>query len=795
MKVSSKIFSRQGPDLVLHSPKVMPHAGSFLWNTDMMLQITCRGYATAQFMQPEPSKYSRGPALEATTFMQPEHPYYSHHSGRFFYVKDRESGHCFSAPYEPVRAEVDTFEFRALPHAMHWRIVCGGIEVSLEVTLPEVGVAELWRLRVKNLSTNRRDLSVYPLFSFGFLSWMNQGAQYDDELQAIVASYVTPYQKVADYFKNQSFREKSFLMAEKRPDAWCARLSAFEGEGGLHHPDGVVASALGGETADYETPVAAMQYDISLAEAESFETCFVFGPAKDRAELAAIRERFLGSRENFDRACASGQDYVEKAKSALSVSTPDPAFDHFVNHWMTRQIQYHGATNRLSTDPQTRNLLQDHMGMCLVDAVSMKRAVLLALSQQKASGEMPDGILLHPDATLKYINQVPHTDHCVWLPICLSAYLNETGDYALLEETVPYADHEKYETVALHITRAMRWIAANRDERGLSLIAEGDWCDPMNMVGYKGRGVSAWLTLASAYAFQEWASICEVIGAETVRAEMENLAEACNQAANKHTWDGKWYARGITDADVPFGVQKDIEGRIYLNPQSWAILSGAANAEMRTTMLDEIDKQLMTPYGVAMLAPAYTGMREDVGRLTQKFPGSAENGSVYNHAAAFYAYSLYEIGESDRAYATLRKMLPDEEDCLVRGQLPAYIPNYYRGAYHQFPRTAGRSSQLFNTGTVAWFGRVVTERLFGLRGCRHGLKICPSLPSAWDEARVTRYFRGAVFDVRYKRSDDATEAEVWVDGVCNPEKMIRDVEKGRHYIVDVKLPNGEGSQR
>ena len=41
---------------------------------------------------------------------------------------------------------------------------------------------------------------------------------------------------------------------------------------------------------------------------------------------------------------------------------------------------------------------------------------------------MPDGILIHEDAVLKYINQVPHTDHCVWLPICLKAYLDETND-------------------------------------------------------------------------------------------------------------------------------------------------------------------------------------------------------------------------------------------------------------------------------------------------------------------------------------------------------------------------------
>ncbi|WP_420430072.1 GH36-type glycosyl hydrolase domain-containing protein [Kordiimonas sp.] len=789
--VSSTAFSRDGAGLVLHSPTEMPQAGSFLWNAEMMLQMTCRGFATAQFMQPEPAKYSRGPGLEATTFMQPEHPYFSHHSGRFFYVKDRRSGRFFSAPYEPVRAEVDEFEFRALPHAMQWRVRCAGVQIDLELALPEKGVAELWRLKVTNLAEEKRDLSVYPVFSFGFLSWMNQSGTYDEELCAVTASYVTPYQKVADYFKHRDFREKSFLMAEKKPDAWCARLSAFEGEGGLHSPDGISADVLGCENADYEIPVAAMQYDLSLEPGENFETCFVFGPAKDKAELGAIRNRFFGNRNCFEDACNSGKAYVENGVGALQVSTPDPIFDHYVNHWMARQIHYHGATNRLSTDPQTRNLLQDHMGMCLVDATSMKRAVLLALSQQKASGEMPDGILLHPEATLKYINQVPHTDHSIWLPICLRAYLNETGDYALLEETIPYADEERCETVGLHITKAMRWVAANRDGRGLSLIAEGDWCDPMNMVGYKGRGVSGWLTLASAYAFQEWAAICEMVGAVGVATEMKLMAEACNQAANKYIWDGKWYARGITDDGVSFGVEKDDEGRIYLNPQSWAILSGAADQDKVASIVGEIEAQLMTPYGVMMLAPAYTGMREDVGRLTQKFPGSAENGSVYNHAAAFYAHSLYNIGESDRAYSVLRQMLPDETDCLRRGQLPVYIPNYYRGAYHQLPRTAGRSSQLFNTGTVAWFGRIVVERLFGLEGCKDGLKICPSLPSGWGKACVMRRFRGAEFDVNFNRSDKVAEMEVWVDGVQNTEQVVKDIKPGRQYRIDVKLPSSE----
>ncbi len=190
-----------------------------------------------------------------------------------------------------------------------------------------------------------------------------------------------------------------------------------------------------------------------------------------------------------------------------------------------------------------------------------------------------------------------------------------------------------------------------------------------------------------------------------------------------------------------------------------------------------------------MLAPAYTGMRDDVGRVTQKFPGSAENGSVYNHASVFYIYSLYTIGEADRAWDLLRNMLagPNDADYLQRGQMPVYIPNYYRGAYYQHPRTAGRSSQLFNTGTVAWVYRCLIEGLFGLKGTQKGLQIAPQLPSHWASAKVTRHFRGATFDVTFDRVD-SNECVIWLNDKPLQGNVITDFEANGHYKVKVQLP-------
>lgn len=780
--------SNNGNRYELVSPTAMPKAGGFLWNQKMMIQITCRGYATAQFMQPEPAKYAYAPNIEAKTFMQPEQNYYAHHPGRFVYIKDLETGQLFSAPHEPVRANPDRFVFSVGKSDVAWAVEHMGIRVEMVMGLPTNDVAELWTIKVTNISGRPRRISVTPYFPFGYMSWMNQSAEWNPDLVGVIASCVTPYQKAAEYFKNKYLKDKSYFLCETRPDSWEASQQAFEGEGGLHNPSALQEPQLGGSDARYETPTAAVQYRLALGAGEEREYRFMFGPAYDEAEIRSMRSRFL-SKEAFVKTADEYAAYMARGSGCLRIETPDKELDNFVNNWLPRQVYYHGDVNRLTTDPQTRNYLQDNMGMNYIKPEVSRKAFIKALSQQEANGAMPDGILLAEGAELKYINQIPHTDHCVWLPVTLDVYLGETGDYGLLKERVRTENGDNF-TVFERFSHALDFLLNLRDERGLSYIAQGDWCDPMNMVGYKGKGVSGWLTLATAYAVNLWADVCEHEGAHDLAKRFRAGAQDCNAAANKHLWDGDWFARGITDDNVTFGIKKDPEGRIWLNPQTFAILGGAANKQQIARILPQVDSQLTTPYGVLMFAPPFTKMREDIGRVTQKAIGSAENGAVYNHAGVFYIYSLYSLGgQQDRAYTHLRQLIPgpSEADYRQRGQLPIYIPNYYRGGWREFPRTAGRSSQLFNTGTVSWAYRCVIEGLCGLRGDAEGLVIRPQLPSSWDAIKVTREFRGATFHLDIRRAD-VRDVTVKLGEKFLPEPRITGFKAGETYHLSVLVP-------
>ncbi|MEJ2273864.1 MAG: NdvB protein [Woeseiaceae bacterium] len=781
--------SEQGARVELTSPTAMPDAGSFLWNARLLLHVNCRGFVTARHMQPEAAKYSYGPVLEQQTFMQPEQPRYAHHPGRFVYVRDEESGELFSLPHEPVRRAPDAFAFSVGRGDIEWRVSNLGIDCRLGVAVPVDDVVELWLLHLDNPGDRARCLSVCTNFSIGYMSWMNQSAAYDATLAGIVARSIAPYQALTDYEKVRTFKDCTFLVHDTDPVAWECALQTFEGEGGIGDPDALRRPTLGNGDACYELPAGILQYRLTLQPGESRQLRFLFGPARDDDEIGTLRDRYFRSGA-FSASRASYERYLERGAGCLSIETPDAALDDFVNHWLNRQVLYHGDAHRVTADPQTRNFLQDSMGMAYIDPAATRKALLQALGQQAADGSMPDGIVLAAGGELTYINRIPHTDHCVWVPVCLEAYLDETADFALLDEPVGVADDGSPATVSERVTAAMRWLIGNRDDRCLSLIGQGDWCDPMNMVGHGGKGVSGWLSIATVHALRLWSRVCRDTGRHAIADEMDAAAEETAAAIERHLWDGRWYARGISDDGTPFGIDGDREGRIYLNPQSWAMLAGLAREDRLETLVAAIEEQLGTPYGTTVLAPAYTSMNERIGRLTQKFPGVAENGSIYNHAATFYIFALLRLGDADRACEQIRRMIPgpSADDLLHRGQLPIFVPNYYRGDVARRPRTAGRSSQLFNTGAASWLYRCLVEGVFGLRGSSAGLHVAPNLPSDWETARATRRFRGATFDVRYRRDERVSKVRVSTDGQALDEPLIRAVEAGAHTRVEVRLP-------
>ena len=79
----------------------------------------------------------------------------------------------------------------------------------MSLRLPKEDVMELWRVKVTNLSSRKRKLSIYPYYTVGYMSWMNQSGSYVEDLQGIVCSAITPYQKYQDYSKIKNYSDKT----------------------------------------------------------------------------------------------------------------------------------------------------------------------------------------------------------------------------------------------------------------------------------------------------------------------------------------------------------------------------------------------------------------------------------------------------------------------------------------------------------------------------------------------------------------------------------------------------------
>ena len=186
----------------------------------MLLQVNCRGYTISKYMDTDISQYSYAPNIEAKTFFQPEQPYYAHHPGRFFYLQDVDTGKLYSAPYEPVRQLPECFSFSAGSSDVKWELNFDGIAVEVKVELAEEDIIEIWTVRLKNESGRPRNLKLLPYFTIGFMSWMNQSARFDEQLNGIIATCVTPYQKLHEYPRIKDLKDKSFLICDQTPQGW-----------------------------------------------------------------------------------------------------------------------------------------------------------------------------------------------------------------------------------------------------------------------------------------------------------------------------------------------------------------------------------------------------------------------------------------------------------------------------------------------------------------------------------------------------------------------------------------------
>jgi cellobiose phosphorylase len=269
--------------------------------------------------------------------------------------------------------------------------------------------------------------------------------------------------------------------------------------------------------------------------------------------------------------------------------------------------------------------------------------------------------------------------------------------------------------------------------------------------------------------------------AGTFRARRRRLADI----VNREGWDGRWYLMAFNDDGDRIGSAACPDGgRVFLNPQSWAVLAGVADARRTRTVMRACDEQLKFDAGYLCFAPMYSRFDPGVGRISL-WP--SEGGSVYTHAVIFKISADCLLGEGDRAWETLRRVVPMGGllPLSESGAEPFVVPNAYMGPQWPNPKS---SYQGWWTASADWVLQVLVEQILGACADYDGLRIDPCLPRAMTRARIERHFRGSTYDIRITKPNGICRGKVTlrVDGKRMSGNLIKpDTQPGRHIVEAV----------
>ncbi len=738
-------FDTSGKEYVITTPRTPARWYNYLFNDDYYLEVSQTAQGTSSCLKPSRREHTRG--------------------YRYFYVYDQETKDCWNPNYVPLKQPLD--EFRCI-HSLGWsryEAARNGVETELLVYVPRHGSREVWRYKVTNRSAHSKSLSLYSVF--GLESYGVEGAycRYDKETHIVTSHVVPPHAKYEDAYEINEKNSIVYLYSDRNPDGVECRQSFFFGADDLTDMPQVIADGgCRNRISSGRDPVGAMEHRITLGPGEQTEISLVLGCANSMEEIKASSESLL-TPGFTERELAEVEAYWQEVCGQLHIQTPDGDLDALVNYWLKKQTVLMSRNHRLSVYAPIRNELQDAIGYAMLDPECAASIMLKVAERQQADGFIRQWYM-RDNSPPRGLCLLTHRDGPMWLILCYCALIQQTGDRGLLEQQAGFIDSEEKATVYEHLLRAVWFAAGDTGAHGLSLMGDGDWTDPINGPGRLGKGESAWSTLALIYCASELAKLAELKEDHVNAERLLALADRFRRSVNEACWDGKWYAAGFDDQGDAFGTEMDEEGKVFLNTQTWAIISETANGDRLEKCLRAIDS-LDTPAGPLLLYPPFTRWNPKWGRISLKVPGGTENGAIYCHGSLFKAFADCLAGRGTKAYETIIRTLPTNPDNPPEKnlQVPLFVPNYYRGV-KQDP-DFGQSSQFHSTGTSAWILWVAVEYLLGARATAHGLVMDPCLPLEWEGARLTRRYKEAMYDITIRKGKGIEKGHlsIAVDGV------------------------------
>jgi cellobiose phosphorylase len=294
-------------------------------------------------------------------------------------------------------------------------------------------------------------------------------------------------------------------------------------------------------------------------------------------------------------------------------------------------------------------------------------------------------------------------------------------------------------------------------------------------------------------ALKEMIELLTYLGRDDLVQNFREEYRVMRDRVNTVAWDsniggGTWYLRYFDSDGSPLGSASNIKGRIYLNAQSWAVISGFATPERAVQALDAARAHLNTSNGLKTATPGYNGFDPNMGGMTTYPPGTKENCGIFLHTNPWMMIAETLIGRGDRAFEIYARINPaTRNDRIEEFEVEPYVycQNILSDEHPQFG--LGRNSWL--TGTASWAYQAGTKYILGIRPVYEGLTIDPCIPAPWDGFRAHRVFRGASYNITVTNPDHVSKGvrSVNVDGQLIEGIIVPVFDDGATHEIKVTM--------
>jgi len=689
--------------------------------------------------------------------------------GRYFYFRDRDRKDFWSASWQPVGKPLDKYK-TICRHGTAYTIIESEYDKIKTVTtyfVPLGRYFECWLLKITNRDKITRRLRV-----FTFVEYANNWYLWQDFFNLQYTQHIlcmNVVDNIIDHginvqlpdgtgdFKHHDGNRHTFLgVVGAEITGYDTDRDIFLGTyRSYHNPEIVEKGQCTNSLAVGDNGCGVLQMDIDLQPGESKELVVLMGTGKAAVEGKKVVQEFQNLETVYEE-FRKVKGYWHSRLQGMAVGTPDAEFNSMTNMWSpfnclityawsrAASLIYSGERDGLGY----RDTVQDLLGVLhLIPEEAGKRLELMITGQVSTGGAMP---VVKPFAHQPGQENPPkeeeyRSDDCMWLFNTIPAYVKETGDLAFYEKVLPYADRGEA-TVFGHLRRAIEFTLERSGTHGLPYGLYADWNDCLSL-GHRGETV--FVAFQLRWALKTYIEICGLLNKSEEKEWAKKHLEKLDKNIQQYAWDGEWFMRAYRYDGMKIGSRENDEGNLWLNPQSWSVLSGYASPEQATMVMKAVRERLATEYGIVIVDPPYAKTDHRVVKAPLFNKGMKENGSIFSHTQGWAINAETMLGNGDQAYKYYRAFMPAAYNTKAEiRQIEPYVNSQFTHSKHS-PRF-GASRLPWLSGAAAWSYYAATQYILGIQPDYHGLRIDPCVPSSWEEFSVTRRFRKKYFNIQVR---------------------------------------------